>query len=622
MNVYLAQFNIVYDHEDTNSFMFLPYSVGCLWSYANQFQEIAHNYTLKGFLIEKIDPQRLVDSLDDPDVFGFSAYVWNCNYSLDVARRVKEKFPKCVIVFGGPHVPVADKDWLIRNSFVDFVVYKEGEVVFYNLLRRLAGMAHSTKGMGFLTDGELNTQEAPERIEDLSAVPSPYLLGYFDDLVAKYKNTKFELNAILETNRGCPFKCTFCDWGGVTESKIKKFEMCRIHEEIIWCAENKIEHVDIADANFGAFKQRDTEIAEFLVKTKKSYGYPRMTNISWHKSQGKHLVDIAKMLVQAGMLKSFYVSLQSTSPAVLEAIKRTNVGSEFIGSMKTISEQNGFRLGTEFLAPLPHETRESLLASLEYATENNISFSLQPILVLPNSEMNNEDYRSRYGLVSRPNTLDEPHPWTKETEEIVIETNTMSKQEFNDTMLVGFLIQSLHSTGFTDLIAKYYKKNKQIAFTLFYQKLLDYFRNNATSCTRKFIGPLFDHVHDRITNKTLGDILNVPMFNAFGKKYRKQFFSEIEDFCRTHLPEDPHTDDLMRLQYNWQNHSYNSVTVELIFKSNLFDYIVKDKRIELSDHAYTIHSPGIEKNFMSLGHFLLYTAKSGKWQSVVKRKQG
>ena len=621
MNVYFAQFNIEYGHKNLKNSMYLPYSAGCVWAYANQFEEISNRYRLKEFMIEKIDPQQLVDSLNDPAVFGFSAYIWNCNYSLEIARLVKAKFPRCVIVFGGPQVPDSKQDWLSKHNFIDYAIYKEGEVVFYNLLKRILGMEHSTRGMGFLQDGQLNAQAQPERISDLSQVPSPYVSGYFDDLLKKYKNKNVVLNAVLETNRGCPFRCTFCDWGGVTESKVKKFEMCRIHQEIEWMGQNQIEWVALADANFGAFKDRDIEIADFLIRTKQAFGFPKMLHINWHKNQQDHLVDIAKMLMDAGMNKEFTASLQSTSPIVLEAIKRTNISPQIVTRMKTLSEKNGFKLHTELMTPLPGETYHSMKDGLEYCTANNITFSLLPLQILPNSEMNLTSYRAQHGLITQQNYLNESHPWVREVEEVVVATNSMSKQEFNDIMLIGFLIQSFHTTGFTDLIARYYKKTEQIEFTDFYRRFLGFFAHEQNTCVYQYLEPIRNHVEEKTTNQTYAGIWNIPMYNDLGKTRREIFFGQVKAFCYQHLPDNPNLNDLVALQYNWQNHSDNAVELEIPCRSNLFDYIKNDSPFDCYDYTYQMRSTGLNQRFMSLGHFLNFTKATGAWQNTITLKQ-
>jgi radical SAM superfamily enzyme YgiQ (UPF0313 family) len=540
---------------------------------------------------------------------------------MDLAKRIKKKFPDCVIIIGGPHVPSSSQEWLRNNDYVDYAVYKEGEVVFHNIFRRILGLEHSTKGMGFLEDGSLNKQERPARIEDLSIVPSPYTSGYFDPLIKKYKNTGVVLNAVLETNRGCPFKCTFCDWGQVTESKIKKQDLCRVHLDILWFAQNKIEWVAVADANFGAFKDRDLAITNFLVETKKQHGFPKRLSISFHKNQGEHLVEIAKKLIDAGMNKEFTASLQSTSSTTLEAIKRKNISPEVVDRMKELSVKAGFKLHTELMTPLPGETYDSMHETLEYCVDNDITFRLSPVTVLPNAEMNEEQYREKYGLITQLNEMSEDHPWTKEHEEMVVATKTMNKKEFNDIMLIGYFIQSFHTTGFTDMIAKYYKKTDHVYFTTFYEKLINHFANCDNPVIDAHIKPLINHVDNGTTNKTLAGVLNVPLYNYLGKEHREVFFSEIKKFCRHYLPQNDNLDDLIALQYNWQNHTTNALESKIVCRSNLFDYINNNKKFELHDCIYSFEGSGIDQEkFLSLGHYLNYTKATGAWKTHVQLK--
>jgi hypothetical protein len=100
-NVYLfqPQYAVEFRNEDT---YWLPYSVGCIWSYAAKFDDIKNNFNLAGLIFRREPPQLLLEKLDNPVVCGFSCYVWNEKYCLGMARKIKEKWPEVPIVFGGP----------------------------------------------------------------------------------------------------------------------------------------------------------------------------------------------------------------------------------------------------------------------------------------------------------------------------------------------------------------------------------------------------------------------------------------------------------------------------------------------------------------------------------------
>ena len=99
-NIYLyqPQFSVEF-HGQKN--YWIPYSVGCLWSYLQQYKDITDNWDLKELGHKREDQQLIVDRMENPKLCGFSCYVWNERYSLDLAKKVKEKFPECVIAFGG-----------------------------------------------------------------------------------------------------------------------------------------------------------------------------------------------------------------------------------------------------------------------------------------------------------------------------------------------------------------------------------------------------------------------------------------------------------------------------------------------------------------------------------------
>ena len=75
--------------------------------------------------------------------------------------------------------------------------------------------------------------------------------------------------ASWETNRGCPFSCTYCDWGSATNSKVARMHLDRVYAELEWFAKHKIEFIFCCDANFGMLP-RDYEIVLKAVELKKN----------------------------------------------------------------------------------------------------------------------------------------------------------------------------------------------------------------------------------------------------------------------------------------------------------------------------------------------------------------
>ena len=101
----------------------------------------------------------------------------------------------------------------------------------------------------------------------MDVLPSPYLDGVFDHYGAAVDA------AIVESNRGCPFGCTFCDWGSATNQKVRKFDLQRVKDEIEWIGRHEVRVIWVADANFGIY-ERDIELAEWICEVKKKSTHP------------------------------------------------------------------------------------------------------------------------------------------------------------------------------------------------------------------------------------------------------------------------------------------------------------------------------------------------------------
>src|SRR5262249_13918263 len=147
-----------------------------------------------------------------------------------------------------PSYPQACETFLRKERHVDYVVKGEGETALVDLLVALAHGDAKTRPLSSIStlDGDRFVQHPiRERTRDLDEFPSPYLTGMFDSL----RPEKWP-SATIESNRGCPYGCTFCDWGAATLQKIRTFSLERVRAEVTWLAERKVPAMWIADANF------------------------------------------------------------------------------------------------------------------------------------------------------------------------------------------------------------------------------------------------------------------------------------------------------------------------------------------------------------------------------------
>lgn len=331
-----------------------------------------------------------------PGIWLFSNYMWSHEYNRGLSAAVKAADPRNITVHGGPSAPKyeqACRDYMKANAHVDVVVRGEGEATLVELLEALSGEAgwqdlDRVAGITFYRDAQRSdlrrTPERP-RIGDVDALPSPYLTGCFD----QYRGQV--IAAILETNRGCPFACTFCDWGSATAAKIRRFELQRVKDEIDWIGRQRIRVLWIADANFGIFP-RDIEIAEHIAATKALHGFPREVVVNYPKNATDKIADIVRIFARAGICGQGIISIQTTDPTTLAVIRRDNIKTKKYDELGEIFRRENLPLSTDLMIGLPGATVASFKADLQYYFDDDVGVKAYRTQLLPNSPMADPDY--------------------------------------------------------------------------------------------------------------------------------------------------------------------------------------------------------------------------------------
>ena len=287
-NVYFVQVDVSACAGTQNAY--LPYTAGILVASAWTSSVVKENCRFKEFIFlrEKIDD--VLNRMEDPAFIGFSNYCWSTEYNKLLAKAVKDKYPDCIIDFGGHNVP-DDFSFLENYSYIDILSHGEGEDTTRELLEAIAlnKPLNDVPNISF-RNGDGTYTRTKTKLQDNLDYPSPYLGGWFDEIIKNHPEITF--NAILETSRGCPNKCAYCDWG-LLKSKTRLFPLERVKKEIKWMSEHKIAFVWGADANFGMFK-RDLEIADALVDAKNTTGYPERMRMNYAKNNFEIFFQIVK----------------------------------------------------------------------------------------------------------------------------------------------------------------------------------------------------------------------------------------------------------------------------------------------------------------------------------------
>lgn len=472
-NIYFVQANNVYGNDRKS--VYIPYASGCVAAYAFADETIKNSCRMGGFVYTHEPIKQAALRLKDPFIVAFSCSVWNYEYNKALAKEIKKLNPETKIIFGGHNV-LRDFGTLEECPEVDIVIYREGEEAFRQCVLSLLNGTdlESIANIAFRKDsGFVKTREEGFC---MSEYPSPYLNGIFDEIA----DGETQFSAILETNRGCPFHCSFCDWGTLG-SRVRLFPMERIKAEIDWIAAHNIEYVYCADGNFGLF-DRDEEIAEYIISSKKKTGFPQNFRVCFTKNRTEFVKKICMRFNEFGLDKAQTLSFQSLSPTVLENIGRKNISLDHFRELMSEYSSLGISTSSELILGLPGETKESftkgLCDLLEYGQHKAIQ--VYTCDLLPNSEMGSEESVEKYGIKTVKTPFAQAHCSSKISREIteynnaVIETNTLSREDWVYCVVFSCIIQAFHNIGLFRAVAIYLRNEFGMSYLDIYSSIASF----------------------------------------------------------------------------------------------------------------------------------------------------
>ena len=449
----------------------IPLNIGFVGSY------------LKKNFGDKIDitlfkyPNEIIEAIKSspPDMIGLSNYSWNSNLSEFIASVAKKYNPNVVTVQGGTNFPYDDesqKEWLLKKPATDIYTMLEGEQSCANIVQRVLdsnkdrqqifnkeidGCIFIKPETRFSSVQKILKGKILDRIKDLNEIPSPYLNGMLD----KFFDGK--LTPFIETNRGCPFTCSFCHTGNGYHNKINKFTENRVKDEIDYIGKRAqkvgIVNLHLADVNFGMY-ETDRQTAKFLVKSKEEYNWPLMVMGTTGKNRKELVIDITNIL---GDMFAVNMATQSMDEQVLKNIKRKNIKIEAMIDINESLRKEGRATAGELIIPLPGESKESFVRGLNAMLNSNVSsVTIYTLMMLYGTEFKDPRYREEFGYKSKfrivPLNFGE-YEGKKlfDYEEVGIESNTLSFNDYLDLRGLALLVESLHNDRPYDEFFRYAK---------------------------------------------------------------------------------------------------------------------------------------------------------------------
>ena len=541
-NIYFVQACDVHG-SGSNATAYLPYATGLLAAYAFHSETVKQNYRVKRFIYKKENIAEAIASLEAPAAVGFSTYIWNFEYNIAFAAALKKAYPECAVIFGGHNVSNCSASQLDIYPFIDFLVHGEGEIAFCGILehlctdRRFSEIPNiSYRG----ADGKaVRTKEEPICTLDY---PSPYLEGWFEDIL---KNDNMIFSALLETNRGCPYRCAYCDWGSIT-LRMRQFPIERVIAEMEYFAAHKIQFCFCIDSNFGMFK-RDFEIVDAFLEIKKRTGYPEMFKCCTTEGSGMAEFNINKKLNDSQILKGASLALQTLSEEALENIGRKNMSIARYADLTARYNEAGIPTYSELIYGLPGETYESFAENLSFMLQSGTTKGcfIHYCELLPNAALakpeNVEKFKIKTAKIPYTQFHSTPEPEIREYSNIIVSTYSMDYDAWIRACTFGLFVQCFHYMGVLQCFSRYLYYEEKVPYKTFYEKLIAWAEHRPDT----LLGAFYAEIREKLGGLKRGETISRVHVNpAFGNidwpleegmcleivTHADRFFDEIRDF--------------------------------------------------------------------------------------------
>ncbi|WP_322903175.1 B12-binding domain-containing radical SAM protein [Paenibacillus campi] len=349
MKVVLSTLNAKYIHTSL--------AIRCLKAYSeHEFEIELAEYTIK-------DPvMNIVSDLyrRQPEVIGFSCYIWNIEETIRVIEVLKKVMPHTRIVLGGPEVSYDTEQWMQRLPQVDFIVIGEGEETFHQLLQEIegAGKYHFIYGVAYRKGDEIIVMPGRPK-QDLNELPSPH--RFAEDIPHLAKRVVY-----FETSRGCPFSCQFCL--SSIEVGVRYFDIERTKSDILYLIDNGAKLIKFVDRTFNIKRDYALEMFRFLIDNHNGCTFQFEITADIMRPE---VLDYLAAHAPPGVFR-FEIGVQSTNDPTNELVKRRQNFTKLSRTVNSIKRSGKIAQHLDLIAGLPLE---------DYATFRktfNDVFALEP----------------------------------------------------------------------------------------------------------------------------------------------------------------------------------------------------------------------------------------------------
>lgn len=349
----------------------------------------------------------ILDEIGQNEIYLLSSYIWNYDVCDELSQLIKDRYPTSICVLGGPQIGTHDSEFLLKRSMYDYILTptKPGEVFVQELIDSYIEYS----GYPDVEDlsWELRSNKKCDQFMPDYSVYEDHM-DYLTEIREYANSYNLEPFCIIETTRGCPYACVYCEWGGGIDSKIYKKPIEIVKRDLLALKKSGFRDVYLTDANFGAFKERDIEIFKFAwenginctdISTMKSKDLKRRIELvdAWFDVVGSKSETNSISIVPT-------ISIQSISDEAMKVAKRSDLSYEnkikLSQHINKRCQEEGFPIpAIELIMGMPGSTLDDFYAEWEIMWNFKAWTSFRhDYMFLPDTDLTDKEYLDKYKI--------------------------------------------------------------------------------------------------------------------------------------------------------------------------------------------------------------------------------
>ncbi len=303
-----------------------------------------------------------------PDILGFSCYIWNIQQILALLRRLRRVLPRTFFLGGGPEVSFDSEKLLGTYPEWDGIIPGEGEYTLRDLVKTLSAGNRLSEVKGLVwrdRQGLIMKNPAEADCPDLNQLPNPYIReeSFKDRLV------------YVETSRGCPFQCEFCISSTTSGIRYLKPEGLRLVLRRLF--DSGATTIKFVDRTFNASKKHALAILDLFREEAQRKIAERIIAGVDESNEGvlrAHCEMAGELLDEEwleylsnypqGMVQ-LEIGVQSTHQPTLKAVRRVQKFSRWQAAVRFLQHSCGIPIHLDLIAGLPLEGWQELRQSFD-----------------------------------------------------------------------------------------------------------------------------------------------------------------------------------------------------------------------------------------------------------------